>query len=370
MAKWEDIADSIRLDEVLSELEIDIRDVRKGEHWAPCPLPSHPGVDTSGSNFSVYDDGLVWKCFTCDEGGLLPKLVAILRGDDSKDAWDNAVEWLLSFSDGEVAEDDDDGYMEQIERALLRGSEKASRKRSEPLPFFTTKVIDRYEPAPLDVVAQWNITSEETVQQFQLKYDPEHERIQRGQHHVGPALIIPHFVGGDLVGYQERWFGDRPKWLPKYTNSDNFPKSQTLFNWDGALEAARREEPVVVIESVMTVLRLSELDYTGVATFGVSVTDEQLRLLKSLTWGVILSFDNDPNYRNAEGRMVQGAGKRQLNKVADALSGDCLVEILPFVDQDKGDLADLSDDDVLDLMSRREAVFADRTTHKKRTQRK
>lgn len=367
MTTWSDIEDSVRLDEVLDALAINVVSVAKGEHWASCPLPSHPGADTSPS-FSVNEDNFLWNCFTCDDGGLLPLLVARIEefeDDDVQTAWQKGVEWLIPFSDGEVSEDDDGAFMDQLQKYFDRG-EVRKRYVKPSMPYFTDKVIDSLEPAPLELLAKWNITSEETVEHFKLKYDPERHRIKGDKNYTAPALVIPHYFDGKLVGFQERWLADdRPKWVPKYTNSDDFPKSTTLYDWDNVREEAQGL-PVIVVESAMTRIRLWELGYAGVATFGASITDEQVRLLRALRGGVILSFDNDPDYLNKKGQWVMGSGRKALYTYAEKLADYISVEFLPYVDQDKGDLADLLDDEVHNLVELRTPYFAELRTSKRR----
>lgn len=368
MSDWDDIADSIRLDEVLDELGILVAQVTKGEHWASCPLSSHPSADASPS-FSINEDTLLWHCFTCDDGGLLPLLVVRieeLEDDDDKTAWRQAIEWLIPYSDGEVSEDDDAAFMEQLQRYFDRGEEK-TRHEKPKMPFYSERVIDSLEPCPLDILEKWNISYEETVEHFKLKYDPARRRYKDGKDYVAPALVIPHYFNGKLVGYQERWLADdRPKWVPKYTNSDDFPKRTTLYDWDNRGEA--RGDPAIVVESAMTRIRLWELGYPGLATFGASITDEQTRLLRALRGGVILSADNDPDYLNKKGVWVEGAGKQALLKTAEKLADYIPVEFLPFVDKDKGDLADLVDEEVHDLVRRRTPYFAAQRPRKRRKQ--
>ena len=364
LTEWADIIDSIRLDEVLTELAVPVSSVVRGEHWSSCPLPTHPGADRSPS-FSINEDSLLWNCFTCSDGGSLPLLVMRLEELD----WDGAIDWLLPYSDGEIAENDERGYLEQLERTLERAESRVERTRREALPFYSPKVIERLPEAPLELLTKWNITAPETVTEHQIKYDEERRRYKpdKGEY-IGPALVIPHFFGGKLVGYQERWLDDdRPKWIPKYTNSDDFPKRQTLYGWDGALEDARRGMPVIVVESTMTRARLWELGYSAVATFGASVTGEQLRLLRSLIGGVILTQDNDPAYLNKKGQRVEGAGKRAVKENANALTDYIPVEILPPAGEEKEDLADLDEEVIHSLIERRKPVFSTLPTYKRRT---
>lgn len=356
MIEWDDIAESIRLEEVLSDLDIEITDVARGEHWASCPLPTHPGADAKPS-FSVNEQTLLYNCFVCNEGGPLPLLVASMQDletDEDGTRWNKALEWLLPFSDADVREDDDDGFMEQLERYLDRNEVRTVHARKVEMPYYSRRIIERLDYAPLDLLSKWQIEHEATVEQFDIRYEPSRYRSKAGKEYYGPALLIPHFYRGDLVGYQERWLDEeRPKWIPKYTNSDNFPKADTLFNWDGAKEEARRGLPVLVVESTMTAIRLWEIGYAAVATFGASVRDEQIRLLSTFhAGGVILAFDSDPAFRNTKGEWIEGAGKKAFATVsARLLDLGIPVHTIEVTSDSKDDLADLSEEQIHALIT-------------------
>jgi hypothetical protein len=329
--RWGDIAETLDLDEALDALGLDVVTERRGELWAYCPLDSHPGPDRSGTNFSVNRETMIWNCFTCAEGGGLPALVAHVNGyEDGPEgpAWQQALRWLAEFSDD--ADPDPDGYSEALASAFAEPPKRPARAARPSLPAFPPGALSRYGPAPLDLLGKWHIDEEWVVDLFQLKYDAKH-----GRHgYVGPALIIPHFFRGRLVGYQERWLADdRPKRVPKYTNTDEFPKRETLFGWDNL----PREGTVVVVESAMTVISLACAGVAAVGTFGASVSDGQKRLLGGLD-GVALAYDSDRT------------GERALRELADELAEMTPVDIVPQPPGDKADLADLPHEGQLALL--------------------
>lgn len=347
MIGWDDIVDSIRLDKVLDELGINVTSVIRGEHWASCQLPTHPSADAKPS-FSINEDTLLWNCFTCGEGGILPTLVAQLmhyENEEGESAFQKGIEWLLPFSDADV--ESDEGFQEQLERYLERASAKPKRSRSTPLPYFNPTALNRIDLCPVELLEKWHIYSEGTVQFFGIRYDEERRRKETD--YYGPCIIMPHWFKGELVGYQERWLDvDRPKWVPKYTNSDEFPKALTLFAYDEALRHAKDGASVTVVEAAFTVARLWEYGRASAGTFGASVTNEQCNLLATFSdrGGIILSRDEDPDYRNEKGRLVKGAGIKNYGDNIDRLSYRLPVWTLPPIAKAKGDLADLDDAEV------------------------
>jgi DNA primase len=327
---WEEVKESLRFEDVLDELAVDVVEVRKGEHWAHCPLPGH--TDSSPS-FSINDDTMYWHCFVCDEGGGLPDLVGILRGLDD---WQEKLRWLAPFSDVAV-HGGDEVYRKRvvrIQRNVERWGQRKAR-RQERMPAFAPGALNRFETAPMAELARWNITSEDIRDEFRLGFDGAHERYG----YTGPALIVPHFFRGRLVGYQERWLDDdRPDHVKKWTNTDDFPKGETLYNWDRAVEHSGMGHEVVVVEAAMTVVRLACIGIVAVATFGSSVKEKQLRLLGSLPGGLALAFEDDDAGRKATAKLAEELRKRTPVRVAPSPGG-------------KQDYADVPDEGVFELLS-------------------
>lgn len=343
---WGDIADSIRLEEVLNALGISTTQQIRGEYWDSCPLPSHPGADRSPS-FSINEEKLLFNCFTCGDGGLLPKLVQLMENV----SWDEALEWLVPYSDGLPTEED--GFLSQIRR-LLGGAESPSAASEAPsLPFFLPKVIDSLPEAPVEACAKWGLDAE-TISLYRIKLDPERTKEKRGKTFVGPCLVIPHYVDGNVVGYMERWPDERPKWLPKYTNSEGFPKRHTLFNLDRVRNA---NEPVLVVEAAMTAAKLDQLGYPAVGTFGASITDLQYEILRTFTQGLILCRDNDPRFLNANGVWVDGAGTKNLRTSVKMLDKYIPLFVIDPPPGEKQDLADVPGEVVDALYAKRRPAF-------------
>jgi hypothetical protein len=145
----------------------------------------------------------------------------------------------------------------------------------------------------------------------------------------GEAVIFPHMWEGRLVGWQERWLEPqppRPKWIAKYTNTTDLPASITVYNFENVYLS---EGPIVVCESVPTVLFLASLGIDAVATFGASVSDAQLRLLRRLHQGLILAPDND------------GPGEKFVQQCGEYLERFVNVKVAPQVDGEGSDLGDL-----------------------------
>ncbi len=141
----------------------------------------------------------------------------------------------------------------------------------------------------------------DTCRELQLGYDSRTNRI-----------VFPHFVSGSLVGWQQRavprrvgrWPGTVPPW-PKYKNSPGFPKSNTIYRLDAALDHGG--SVVCLVESPMSVAKSVSLnlDIPTVATFGAKISQRQLELLRGFR-EVIVWMDDDVAGQKAEEQVVRG----------------------------------------------------------------
>jgi DNA primase len=153
--------------------------------------------------------------------------------------------------------------------------------------------------------------SEDNLMRFKVGFNGESNRI-----------VLPHFFGGALVGWQTRRLVKDG--TPKYLSSMDFPKYETLFNYDGSRDV------VAAVEAPMTVVAKAHLTHME-ATFGAQVTEKQVRLLAKHR-RVILAFDNDK------------AGWKATRAVGDALGSysEVFVAAHPYAE----DLGDLPDEEV------------------------
>jgi len=320
--KMQILKGSMDLDLLESSLDIEVVRQMGSEDVCRCPLPSHNGVDSNPS-FMINRDRLVYNCFACGVGGTIIDLVARVMNVD----YDEAYRFCRSYGESSLGNDDPQSFSKRLNAIF---SEQSAKSDFVPFPRFSTNVIDQWLHEPCDYFASRGIT-EESRELYSLGFDPAH---RRGSY-TGPAVVIPHFFDGALVGYQERWLDpERPKDIPKYTNSRNFPKGETLFGFDIAI--GNNSSPVVVVESAFTAIYVNQVGLPAVATFGAQVTDYQIHLLKSFSWGATLSFDND------------SAGQGACSLVAERLRKTIPIHIVDPPEGDKADLNDLSEEGVLE----------------------
>lgn len=327
---------------------LDIHPVSEGtERIAPCPLPTHPGRDRNPS-FSINEEKQVFNCFTCGEGGSLVRLIMLVKDLE----YSPAVTILSNLCDEET----DDSFHKYIQ-SIIRSDE--TKMEFEEFPSFNPRLLDNWLHENIDYLGpQWihpdersNTNSGRGISSssqavFKLGLDSTHyRRNKNGDEYIGRAIIIPHFVDDKLVGYQEGWLDDdRPKFVPKYTNTRNFPKGETIFNCDRARESA--DSLIFVVESALTVAYLHTLGYTAVATFGAESPDSQLECLLDFSdCDVVLAYDNDD------------AGRIATSRALRTLKDSLYIYTLPPVSRPKGDLNDLSPEEAREFIEQTDLLL-------------
>lgn len=109
-------------------------------------------------------------------------------------------------------------------------------------------------------------------------------------------IMIPIFdMQGNLAGYTARAYLKEEK--NKYINSKEtiiYKKSNILFNYYFAKEAARLKKEIILVEGNMDAISLAAKGISNVcALMGVTVSDYQIEAIKKLNAKVILMLDSD-----------------------------------------------------------------------------
>ena len=294
--KYSEFRDQLDIDAIEEAIGFEPLYESRGNDVGYCPFPeNHTHGDTTGK-FAIHRERKVWNCFVCG-GGDLASLVMLLRNTE----YDEAITWLFQFASGEDRRSDHEFVSYMV--GLLSDEEKSQTM----LPWFNPRVLDRFSDARDYFVVERGI-SPEIVQKYSLRFAEQavkpapmktiHDRtrIKIGKDYIGPAAIWPHHWQGRLVGWQYRWLDfdkahtKTPQWLSKWSNTTDFPKQETIFNY---AEALRADQPVLCVESVATALFALTYDIPAVAYFGSKPTAIQLRWLRRFQTGLIFAPDND-----------------------------------------------------------------------------
>lgn len=318
--KYSEFSKRIDIDAFEEAIGFEPKEMRKDNDIGHCPdlYGYHKHGDLTGK-FAIHRTKRVWNCWVCGGGSLL-SLVEALYDMDSEDATD----WCYQFVNRESSDDD---FLTEIDNLL----QEEADFNENVIPWMPNHILDKwindhpwFEERGIEP---------HTIIEYRLGFDPAHlrrsPRTLDEPNFTGPAIILPHYWGDRLVGWQERWLDeDRPKWVPKYTNTTDFPKKYTLFNYDRAMT---RKHPIVVVESTPTALMLESMGIPSVATFGGSVSDEQMQYLRRLQQGVILAPDNDT------------VGVKWLAQLTDYLERFVNVRVTDLVPGTGSDLGDAED---------------------------
>jgi hypothetical protein len=257
--------------------EFGVDDVRlggRGELIHGCVLPWGNHKDQSRNpTASLNYLKLTYKCLGCGSGGGLLWLIQVMRGSEGEGS--KAARAWLNKETGLGQQIMDLGKLVQYLDALY---DKRGNQRN-PIPTYSAKVLEPWlliHPYLTDPIeAKGRGIPVEAVTRLKLGYDSARDRI-----------IIPHFMGESLVGWQARRLSASDPDLVKYRNSPDFPKDQSIYNYDYiAPETTVVEAPLSAAKHV--------LDIHIEATFGATLTERQLQLLSKHNY-LVFWFDNDP----------------------------------------------------------------------------
>lgn len=249
--------------------------------------PHHAGNDENPSA-AMNTDKATYICYSYWSGGIFDFVLKMER----KEHLHEIVDVLGSFLGGSISRGERTDFLAQLD-AIFRAS---------PNPLPTRQAYnDR-------VIAGWRGVRHPYAVDERGLNDRAYERLALGYDPATRRLVFPHYVGGRLLGWQQRAIPDRPGlWpgsvedMPKYRNNGSFPKSSTLYN----IDAARAAGSVVVVESPMSVAWAVGRGMDNcVATFGATVTDGQIDLLRELG-EVTVWFDDDPAGWKAERKVTK-----------------------------------------------------------------
>jgi hypothetical protein len=280
-----------RLDEVLSDLGVDIRSRYGNNRRGPCPI--HLGDSTSFSLWSAsYDKVPIrWRCFSekCHET-FKPSLLGLVRGVLStekgrmvrmREAVDFLARYVGDLIKSEQARPRPKSEPRPEPKLLNLNRETVRRVLTIPSPYFLSRgfsraVLDEFDVGDSShpdmktraVVPLYDDTGQVCIGYAARSKHPECGRC--GWHHYGPKC------------------GNKP---PKWKVPAGFPSDRYLFNY---ARAKASDAPFIfMVEGVPEVLRLAEAGYVGVALLGSEPTEEQVRKLVALDREIWVAFDND-----------------------------------------------------------------------------
>lgn len=319
--RYKDFYSQIDYDLLYADLDWEPQETTGAEDKGFCldPWQMHKNGDTTGK-LAINRDKGVYNCWVCG-GGTILSLIMEVKGLSDKEA--TAYLWEFTRKDKVSPQE----FYDKVQRLLTTESTEP-----KPLPHFNAKVVEQWVENEHEWFAERGI-SDEVRRYFKLGYNPNARTFKPSMGtYEGPAIILPHFWEGRLVGWQNRWLDDeRPKWVAKYTNTSDFPREVSLWGRDFAASQAK---PPIIVESVTTALFLLSEGYPAIATFGSQLTPTQLRHLRGFQAGVLLGRDNDE------------AGRKWLQIATTYLERYIKVLHVPPINGEGADLGDLSSEEL------------------------
>ncbi len=119
-------------------------------------------------------------------------------------------------------------------------------------------------------------------------------------------IMFPiHNVYGKVIGFGGRVLDDK---LPKYLNSPEtmvFKKNQTLYAADKAINAAYKNNWMILVEGYLDVISLHQAGFTGaIASLGTAITPEHLHKTWKMADEIIICLDGDEAGVKASSRVI------------------------------------------------------------------
>lgn len=272
-----------------------------------CVMPWH---DDTHPSARLNVEHLIYKCWSCNSGGGLLWLIHTVRGVPTG----QAKEWVVNATglDGEDFE---------AFQALIEAMADDPTITRPPMPSYSPRVLEPWaftHPWLTDPVTEGGRgIPEATVEALEVGYAQDYPLDGAG--HTSERIIIPHFWRGRLVGWQSRRLWDDG--TPKYLSTEDFPREETLY------AAPQDRSLAVVVESPMSVLRHHHhLPIT--ATFGMEVTDAQVRLLAEYERVVLFPDPDAAGWQWVLGRPATKDGKESVPSLVERLEPYTEVDVV------------------------------------------
>lgn len=266
---------------------------------ALCPMhEARTGKPDNHPSWSVNVDSGIHHCFACGYKGQFVGLVADLQGW----TWTESVSWVR-----------------------VRGGVERARKRLHPViepavKLDTTKQINEAS------LALMGLPPKKEMKRRHLTFDAvQHHGVLWDPNKRCWILPIRDPNNHKLWGWQEKsekFFRNRPR---------EVTKSKTLFGLD-----VFQGDSAILVESPLDVVRLTSTGITGgLATFGASVSHEQMALVRNIVDVVIIGMDNDPAGKKSTAELRKEWGRKGLT-----------LRYLNYGDSAAKDIGDMSDEEI------------------------
>lgn len=305
---------STGLEQVMEDLGVEIKRQTGDELQGRCPVHHlYKGRPSSRHSFYINVDTGLWHCFTCGARGNLPYLVTTLTSDPR--AIRDVRQFLTQAGLDRLRKDEDDEYEVEADWSIYASFDKVPRL------LLDSRGLDHYQSDRYGLRFNKHLES-----------DGEHKRPDY------KCWIVPVMDAvGNLKGWQAKqkgYFANVPEGLKK---------SESLFGFNYA-----RSDTGLLVESPLDVVRFHSVykgdDINCIASYGASVSDFQIGLIRAKFDKLILAMDNDDAGRLEVDRLRGRTKKQQHAKLTGFRKR---VWYLPYSHTDAKDIGDMTDEEIL-----------------------
>lgn len=185
--------------------------------------------------------------------------------------------------------EDHPGFMERLKKVLF------DEEQVKTIPHYSDRLIKPWEGMLHPYLTEIRGLPTSILDEYRVGWSEQENRI-----------IMPHFFNGRLVGWQRRsipkgsyWPATAEDYDQKYKNSPNFPKVETLFNYDKAVQFP---DEVITTEGAMRVYNAESFPdrpLNVVSHFSAKVSKQQADLLAGFNNVYIWNDDDYAGYSGA-----------------------------------------------------------------------
>ena len=307
---------------VLAHYGFDVK--QNGQEQVKICCPFH---DDNNPSCGFNTKKRVFNCFSCGEKGNVLDFVARMEGFDPdtprefRKAALSAIEIFGIDGGSRGAKSGDQPKAKECSAMPRKGQKRPSKDSKDQLGPCPS---EKPETPPHEASKAKDEARINPPLTFELKLDPNHPFLRdrevkkklvktfglgfakRGS--MAGRICFPiHNAAGELVAYAGRWAEDElPEGTPRYLLPKGFEKSQVLFNLNRVLEHREAlseegvvlDDAIVIVEGYWSVLRLHTEGVPAVASFGDSLSPEQVELLVQAGFDrAVLIFDGDEGGR-------------------------------------------------------------------------
>lgn len=319
----EQVKDAVNIVDFIGKY-VDLK--KKGKYfWGLCPFEAE-----NTPSFTVDEVGQRYKCYSCGRSGNVFDYISEKNGLSFPQAVVKAAESVGIKIDQKYTENAANHFNEKDQDLINLNTQAAE--------IFTHLLLNTdLSTEALKYLVETRKLDRATITEFQLGFLPSSwslhdffdEKKIPVEIQLASGIISQYDDGsfhdvfsnrimfplkdsyGNIVGFSGRTLDKANS--AKYINSKEtavFKKSQLLYHFDVAKQAAKLSQHLILLEGYLDVIAAHKvgIDY-GVASMGTSLTKDQLQLISRNSPTLTIAYDGDSAGQNATWRAIEEAKK-------------------------------------------------------------